>query len=332
MSFNIVRAGHVEYLVTNLERARKFYVETLGFFETARERNQSFLRCIEERFHHSLVLKESEEPGVGHIAFRVASQDELHHIFKFLQESGLKPFWYSDEEGVGKCVRVQDPIGFPIEFYHEMKREEWLLRKFSEHKGAKIMRIDHFNLHVPDVGKAFSWYKDKLQFTCTEVTETGSEPPKLWAAWLRRKHNCHDVALTNGYGPRVHHTGFYVYDRSCIYDCADILASSGYVNSIERGPGRHGISNAFFIYLRDQDGNRIELYTGDYLTADPDWEPIRWKLSDPQRQTFWGSPAPESWFKESMRVKDYETGKFVPLLSPTLEEKPSYIEKQNLPE
>ncbi len=332
MSFNIVRAGHVEYLVTDIKKARKFYVETLGFFETARRGKQSFLRCIEERFHHSLVLTESDEPGIGHIAFRVASKEDLSKIYIFLELSGLKPFWYDDEYGVGKCVRVQDPFGFPIEFYHSMKREEWLLRRFSEHRGAKVMRIDHFNLHVPDVEKAFKWYRDKLLFTCTEITETEGKRHAIWAAWLRRKHTCHDVALTNGYGPRLHHTGFSVYDRSSIYDCADILASSGYLRSIERGPGRHGVSNAFFIYLRDEDGNRIELYTGDYMTADPDWEPIVWKLNDPQRQTFWGSPAPESWFKESMRVKDYETGKFVPLLSPILEEKPSYIEKQNLSE
>ena len=36
----------------------------------------------------------------------------------------------------------------------------------------------------------------------------------------------------------------------------------------------------------------------DYLTVDPDLEPIRWSLRDPQRQTLWGHPAPKSWFEE----------------------------------
>ena len=67
---------------------------------------------------------------------------------------------------------------------------------------------------------------------------------------------------------------------------------------MERGPGRHGISNAFFLYIRDPDGHRIELFTSDYLTVDPDLEPIRWSLTDPQRQTLWGQPAPKSWFEE----------------------------------
>ena len=67
---------------------------------------------------------------------------------------------------------------------------------------------------------------------------------------------------------------------------------------MERGPGRHGISNAFFLYIRDPDGHRVELFTSDYLTVDPDHAPIRWSLTDPRRQTLWGQPAPASWFKE----------------------------------
>jgi catechol 2,3-dioxygenase len=67
---------------------------------------------------------------------------------------------------------------------------------------------------------------------------------------------------------------------------------------MERGPGRHGISNAFFLYVRDPDGHRIELFTSDYLTVDPDLEPLRWSLTDTQRQTLWGHPAPKSWFEQ----------------------------------
>ena len=46
------------------------------------------------------------------------------------------------------------------------------------------------------------------------------------------------------------------------------------------------------------DGHRIEIYCSDYQTVDPDLEPIRWDLKDPQRQTLWGAPAPKSWFEE----------------------------------
>jgi catechol 2,3-dioxygenase len=76
------------------------------------------------------------------------------------------------------------------------------------------------------------------------------------------------------------------------------MATCGYLANMERGPGRHGLSNAFFLYIRDPDGHRVELFTSDYLTVDPDLEPIRWSLKDPQRATLWGHPAPKSWFEE----------------------------------
>jgi catechol 2,3-dioxygenase len=92
--------------------------------------------------------------------------------------------------------------------------------------------------------------------------------------------------------------------------------SSGYLDNMERGPGRHGISNAFFLYIRDPDGHRVELFTSDYLTVDPDFEPYRWTLQDKQRQTLWGHPAPQSWFEEGSPF----TG--VPVREPVLEAQP----------
>ena len=108
----------------------------------------------------------------------------------------------------------------------------------------------------------------------------------------------HDIAFTNGLGPRLHHTAFWVPTPLNIIDLLDLMSTTGYVGNIERGPGRHGISNAFFLYILDPDGHRIEIYCSDYQTVDPDLEAIKWDLKDPQRQTLWGAPAPRTWFEE----------------------------------
>jgi catechol 2,3-dioxygenase len=104
--------------------------------------------------------------------------------------------------------------------------------------------------------------------------------------------------FTNGSGPRLHHIGVWTASALDILHICDVMATSGYLANMERGPGRHGISNAFFLYVRDPDGHRVELFTSDYLTVDPDLEPLHWSLNDPQRQTLWGHPAPKSWFEE----------------------------------
>ncbi len=326
-AFNIVKAGHIEYLVRDLDQAARFYVDTLGFVVTERDGTHIYLRGLEDRQHHCLMLTKASAPGVGHLAFKVASEEELEAVERTYASKGAFTKWVKEgeEKGQGKSLMVEDHFGFPVEFYSKMEEEDWMVQKYDNYRGAKVMRLDHFNIMLPDAAVAYDWYVNTLGFGCTEITETEDPNPSIWAAWLRRKHTCHDIALTTGKGPRVHHAGFTVADRIAIMDCADVLASTGYLDRMERGPGRHGVSNAFFLYLRDPDGNRLELFTGDYLSADPDWKPIRWKLNDPQRQTFWGAKTPESWFNEAMLVRSPKTGEFSQVAIPKIQDRPDYL-------
>ena len=187
-----------------------------------------------------------------------------------------------------------------------------------------MQRIDHFNCLVPDVGKAELFYRKQLGFACSEFTET--KEGAIWATWLHRKQTVHDQAFMNGSGPRLHHIGFWLPDPLALIHTCDVLAAMGYGESIERGPGRHGLSNAFFLYLRDPDGHRVELYNGDYLTSDPDFEPIKWDIDDPMRQTFWGHAAPDCWFQEASTVLHVLTEEAVVEQPAKLEQhKPTFI-------
>ena len=42
---------------------------------------------------------------------------------------------------------------------------------------------------------------------------------------------------------------------------------------IEFGPGRHGMGEQEYLYVREPGGLRIELNTGGYRNYEPDWEP-----------------------------------------------------------
>ncbi|MDR7419544.1 MAG: 3,4-dihydroxyphenylacetate 2,3-dioxygenase [Armatimonadota bacterium] len=323
----IVRAAHAAFRVTDLARARAFYVELLGFVETEAARDAIYLRGLEETEHHSLILRKAATPGVSHLAFKVAVATDLDTLEAIARGAGLpvRPVAEGEERGMGRGVRLHDPAGLPVEFYATMVRVDSLLQRFDAHHGPHIMRLDHFNCQVPEIDPACRWYTETLDFRCSEYTETDDTPPRLWAAWLHRKHNVHDLALMTGIGPRVHHVGFWVPETTNIIRACDILAGAGMPAAIERGPGRHGISNALFVYLRDPDGNRIELYTGDYLTADPDRPPIRWRVDDPRRQTFWGHAAPASWFDEASPVESIATGELQPTRAATLRDRPQSV-------
>lgn len=317
--FDIVRVGHVELVVTDLAASREFYVDTLGLVATTETADAIYLRGYEERLHHSLVLRAGPEPLVDHIAYRVRDAADLDRLAAAYAALGCESRLVEGvEAGQGPALRVHDPLGFPLEFFHEMDQAECLLQRYDLYHGARVTRADHVNLYVPDATEGYELYRE-LGFRCSEYIASDADD-RLVAVWLYRKQTVHDVALTTGHGPRVHHFAFTTAEAAAIPNFCDMLAGSHREAMIERGPGRHGVSNAFFVYLRDPDGHRIELYTGDYYTGDPDHRPLRWSASDARRRTFWGHHVPDSWYDEGSLVRGPD-GHAADLRPPILDER-----------
>jgi catechol 2,3-dioxygenase len=293
--FTVVRLSHVELTVSDIARSRAFYVDTLGLQVSAETDEFLYLRAMEERGHHSIVLRKADRAEAGALGFKVFSEDDLDKAAAFFAGKGLPVDWV-ERPCQGRTLLTRDPQGVPVEFYATMLRLASTHQRYGLYRGVKPLRIDHFNCFSPDVDASVAFWNE-IGFRVTEYTEDDASG-RLWAAWMQRKGGVHDIAFTNGRGPRLHHVAFWVPTPLNIIDLLDLMSTTGYVSNIERGPGRHGISNAFFLYVRDPDGHRIELYCSDYQTVDPDHEPIKWSLTDPQRQTLWGAPAPKSWFEE----------------------------------
>ncbi|HEU0223179.1 MAG TPA: 3,4-dihydroxyphenylacetate 2,3-dioxygenase [Paracoccaceae bacterium] len=293
--FNTVRVSHVVFDVTDLAASRAFYEETLGLQVTSASAEAVSLRAMEERGHHCILLRQAEVAAAQAIAFKLYDEADLDRAAAFFGARGLPVAWV-ERPLQGRTLATRDPLGMPVEFYHQMERLPPIHQKYALYRGVRPLRIDHVNVFSPDVDRSTEFWSE-IGFRVTEYT-SDRETGRLWAAWLHRKGGVHDIAFTNGMGPRLHHTAFWVASPLHIVDLLDLMATTGRLANIERGPGRHGISNAFFLYVRDPDGHRIELYSSDYQTVDPDHEPIHWDLKDPQRQTLWGAPAPRSWFEE----------------------------------
>lgn len=292
--FNIIRLSHIELFVRDLAWSRAYYVDTLGLQVTHEDSDAIYLRAMEERGHHCVILRKGESGQVGVLGFKVWDEGELDKAEAWFKARDL-PTEFIERPFMGRVLRTRDPWGVPLEFYAKMDRLPVIAQEYRLYRGVKPLRIDHFNLFSPNVDEAVKFYGD-MGFRVTEYT-ADEETGRTWAAWMQRKGGVHDIAFTNGTGPRLHHMAFWVPTPLNIIDLLDLMSTTGYVANIERGPGRHGISNAFFLYIRDQDGHRTEIYCSDYQTLDPDLEPIKWDLKDPQRQTLWGAPAPKSWFE-----------------------------------
>jgi catechol 2,3-dioxygenase len=301
---DIVRAAYAELVVTDLEKARWFWVYLLGFVLTEETDDALYLRGYDELTHHNLILREGPEPAAGRLAYRVRTAADLDLAEAFYAGLGLRtervPAGVTP--GVGEAVRAEDPIGFTVEFFFAAAHPQRLQQRYDLRRGAEVARLDHFNIVVPDVRAAYDYYRS-LGFGLAETIEDGET---LYAAWMFRKQTVHDVAFTGGEGPRLHHLGFFAHESHQVLRICDILGSLQEEAHIERGPGRHGVSNAFYVYLRDPDGHRVEIYTSDYFTGDPDHPVLRWSVRDPRRRDFWGHPVIPSWYTEATPVLDLD--------------------------
>jgi catechol 2,3-dioxygenase-like lactoylglutathione lyase family enzyme len=119
--FNVVRASHVAFGVPDLDRARAFYVDCLGLMETARDKDTLYLRGVEERNHHSLVLRQARAAEIHALGFKLAGETDLDQAAAMtpLQRPLLPPpLW--GRVGVGGravghcCAASPDPHPRPL--------------------------------------------------------------------------------------------------------------------------------------------------------------------------------------------------------------------------
>lgn len=308
----ILRLGHAELFVTDIEAARAFYVDVLGFIESASENGKTYLRGAEDFDLWTLTLTEANTNGLGHFALRVDSLEELDRLEGLHRKLGVPTERVPEgvELGQGEALRVRTPDGHPVEFYHQMEqvplydeagRVKLPMRSVHLQRGIPPARIDHMNIRVTDVDESLTYWRDRLDFSVSECVERDG---RTFAAWTRRSLFTHEVAMVRSDVPSLHHVAYYVSDPLTPLRAADLLSDTGYQDAIDFGPGRHGLGNAFFLYLRDPSGNRVEIYTGDYV-RDLDQPPVKWSWEDYNRRgrLSWSKDTPER-FLETTPLND----------------------------
>lgn len=302
---DILRCASMELMVTDLAAARTFYHDVLGLVITEEDANTIYLRSFEEFIHHNLVLRQGPVAAAVAFSYRVRSPEELDKAEAFYAELGCRTERRKDgfTKGFGDSVRVEDPLGFPYEFFYEAQHVERLAWRYDLQGPGALVRLDHFNQVTPDVPRAVQYIED-LGFRVTE--DIRDDSGTVYAAWMRRKSTVHDTAMTGGNGPRMHHIAFATHEKHNILAICDKLGALRRSDCIERGPGRHGVSNAFYLYLRDPDGHRVEIYTQDYYTGDPDNPVVTWDVHDNQRRDWWGNPVVPSWYTDASLVLDLD--------------------------
>lgn len=300
--FNITRASHLVLTVRDLEASRRFYTEVIGLALSDRTGDTLYLRGLEEACHHSLVLRRTTGPPVcERVGFRVFTERDLDAVHDYYQGADLPAVWVKVPYQ-GRTLHVSDPFGTPLEFCATMDVMPRLITEFHVHRGGRAHRLDHFQILMPDVHGACAFYM-KQGFRLSEYVVTEHDEAMV-AAFLQRKGNPHDLVLFNQAGPRIHHAAYTTVDAHTLLHVCDVAGNLGYGQAVERGPGRHGPGHAQYVYFRDPDGHRVELFTTHYQIMDIENAPVRWDPHHKLRKEIWGLPAQRAWVEEGTMFPD----------------------------
>ena len=229
-SFNVTRASHAVMTARDLDKTQAFYCDVLGLIASNRDKDALYLRALEERSHHSLVFRKTDEaPVCERVGLRVLTEDDLDRALEHFSLTGLNPEW-AERPYQGRTLHVDDPVGTPLEFCATMDDLPTNLQKFELYKGASPMRLDHFQVSAHDVWKATEFYLS-IGFRLTEFTATDGKD-EIWASWLQRKGNPHDVVFSSGRGPRLHHFAYGVPEIRDVVHVCDVAGSLGFVDTL----------------------------------------------------------------------------------------------------
>ena len=237
--FQIVRSSHVVLDVTDLDRSLAFYEGTLGLIVEDRTRMRSICALSKSGSIIRWCCVKAPTAACERIGFKVGSEEELDKAAAFFKARGLRHA-FVEVPYQGRTLHVTDPFGMQIELYFKMEKRERLLQLYGRYHGVHAQRLDHFNVFSPELQDAVDFYA-LLGFRMTEYTEEDGADGRIIAAWMHRKGNVHDLAFTNGRGPRLHHLAYWVPSPLNIIHLCDVMASTGYLgkHGARAGPARH---------------------------------------------------------------------------------------------
>lgn len=279
----VLRPGHAQIRMLDLEEGVHFYRDILGLVETGRDaQGRVYFKGWDERDHHSLILRQADRAGLDFFGFRVLDKETLDQLERDLQAFGLTTERVPAGEmlATGERVRFTLPSGHVIELYAEKEHVgnglplvnpgPW--PEESEH-GIAPFRMDHCLLYGPNMAQVYEIFSKVLGFRISESVGT-PDGTGTAAYFLSCSHKAHDIAFVEFPEPgRLHHVSYRVDTWEKVLRSADIMGKNKV--PIDIGPTRHGVTRGTTIYAWDPSGNRFETFCGSYEPY-PDWEPIRW--------------------------------------------------------
>jgi catechol 2,3-dioxygenase len=298
--FRFSRASHSVFTSRDLKKSEEFYTEVLGLVVSDSDKDTLYLRGLEERSHHSLVIKRTTDaPMYERAGLRVFDEEDLE-LCKHAFERHQLPCKWVEQPFQNRTLHATDICGTPLEICATMDRKPRLDMDVHKHKGAQARRFDHYQITIPDIEKATRFYAS-LGCRVADYITAGGHPIGVF---LQMKDTPYDLVFLERDGPAYHHFGYVIPDLQAMLRACDTMGELGWGKNVEYGPGKHGVGHSYYVYILDPDGHRSELLLPPIVYMDSDDPPHVWDVVTTERATeAWGLPPRETWFSHRSAFK-----------------------------
>lgn len=282
MRKGVMRPGHVQIRVLDMEQALVHYRDLMGLIEVEKDaKGRVYLKGWTEVDKFSVVLREADEPGMDFMGFKVLDEATLDRLHKGIVDFGIDVEVIPEGElnGCGRRLRFVAPTGHHFELF--ATKEQPGKYKVGHHNpeawprglsGMRATRFDHCLLYGDDLDGTLKLFRDVLGFELAEQVMT-ADGVRI-GQFLTASMKAHDVAfIRHEEKNKFHHASFFLETWEDVLRAADLISMTD--TSIDIGPTRHGLTHGQTIYFFDPSGNRNEVFSGgDYFY--PDHPPTTW--------------------------------------------------------
>src|ERR1051325_6315851 len=121
MSFTgVLRPGHIQIRVTDLDQAVRHYAEVIGLDEVLRGPDgRVYLKAWDEFDDQRVILPEADAPGMDFVGFKVTKDAALNDLGDRVRRFGLpvEELPAGEMPATGRRLRFTCPTGHSLEFF-----------------------------------------------------------------------------------------------------------------------------------------------------------------------------------------------------------------------
>lgn len=261
----ILGIAHVSFKVSDINKAREFYGNLLGYEEAFTYHNNdgsiwiSFFKVNDRQYIEITPnLKPDQSDRLNHFCLET---NDLEMMRKYLQSKGIK---VPDSLHTGKDrnlhLTVPDPDGHQVEFVQFIPFSDHLNAKGEFLSDERISdRIYHVGITVKNIEAANKFYKDILGFS--EIWRGGVNDSTT--NWINMRipestDYIEYMLVGNNVNPQRLHSAHHI--------CLLVSSMQYAIERLHQRPGsseieapRIGHNNKWLLNMYDPDGTRIEL-------------------------------------------------------------------------